>query len=64
MGETPTSATHATVEGRKLKAGITLRPSRSGGRYRQLDGGLWERGGKVLDGWRTAAEGRPARGAE
>lgn len=30
----------STVEGRKLKAGITIRPSQSGERYRQLDGGL------------------------
>jgi len=35
-----TSATYAKVEGRKLKGGITFRPSKSGGRYRQLDGGL------------------------
>lgn len=28
------------VEGRKLKAGTTIRPSQSGERYLQLDGGL------------------------
>lgn len=36
----PISATYAMAEGRKLKAGVTFRPSQSGGRYRQLDGGL------------------------